>query len=145
MWHRIQRLGQDAIYLLVHKELHCFLVALLFMNDNYSVRTRPAACKVLVPCAYGRRTTRQMEKIPQCLQPKPSLAIAAKRHQINETRSFTSQQMLCFRNNDTVNRRLKLLPLDSPHFAVSGPRSPHKLRALKQTKVGAVFAQKSGH
>ncbi|CAN0220300.1 unnamed protein product, partial [Hapterophycus canaliculatus] len=45
------------------------------------------------------------------------------------------QKVLCFRNNDSVNRRLKLLPLDSPHFAVSGPRSPHKLKALKQTKV----------
>ena len=45
------------------------------------------------------------------------------------------QRVLCFRNNDSVNRRLKLLPLDSPHFAVSGPRSPHKLKPLKQTKV----------
>lgn len=44
-------------------------------------------------------------------------------------------QVLCFRNNDSVNRRLKLLPLDSPHFSISGPRSPHKLKALKQTKV----------
>ena len=43
--------------------------------------------------------------------------------------------MLCFRNNDSVNRRLKLLPLDSPNFTISGPRSPHKLKALKQTKV----------
>lgn len=45
------------------------------------------------------------------------------------------QRVLCFRNNDSVNRRLKLLPLDSPHFAVSGPRSPHKLKPLQQTKV----------
>lgn len=49
-------------------------------------------------------------------------------------------QVLCFRNNDSVNRRLKLLPLDSPHFTVSGPRSAHKLRALKQTKVGVALA-----
>lgn len=48
------------------------------------------------------------------------------------------QRVLCFRNNDSVNRRLKLLPLDSPHFAVSGPRSPHKLKPLKQTKVPCV-------
>ena len=45
------------------------------------------------------------------------------------------QRVLCFRNNDSVNRRLKLLPLDSPHFTVSGPRSRHKLKPLKQTKV----------
>ncbi|CAN0000400.1 unnamed protein product, partial [Sphacelaria rigidula] len=45
------------------------------------------------------------------------------------------EKVICFRNNDSVNRRLKLLPLDSPHFTVSGPRSPYKLRALKQTKV----------
>lgn len=50
------------------------------------------------------------------------------------------QKVLCFRNNDSVNRRVKLLPLDSPHFAVSGPRSPHKLKALKQTKVPSMTA-----
>ena len=50
-------------------------------------------------------------------------------------RRLQPSQVLCFRNNDSVNRRLKLLPLDSPHFSISGPRSPHKLKALKQTKV----------
>lgn len=53
------------------------------------------------------------------------------------------QKVLCFRNNDSVNRRLKLLPLDSPHFAVSGPRSPHKLKPLKQTKVPVVCVRPS--
>lgn len=45
------------------------------------------------------------------------------------------RQVLRFRNNDTVNRRLKVLPLDSPSFSISGPQGASKLKALKNTKV----------
>ncbi|CAM9537111.1 unnamed protein product, partial [Discosporangium mesarthrocarpum] len=44
-------------------------------------------------------------------------------------------KVIFFRNNDSVNRRIKVLPMDSPHFAISGPRSPNKLRELRQSKV----------
>lgn len=47
------------------------------------------------------------------------------------------EQTLFFRNNDHVARRIRVLPPDSPFFEVIGPRSPTKMKELKQSKVAA--------
>ena len=46
------------------------------------------------------------------------------------------EQTLYFRNNDAVSRRIRVLPPDSPYFEIIGPRSPGKLKELKQSKIG---------
>ena len=46
------------------------------------------------------------------------------------------EQTLYFRNNDAVSRRIRVLPPDSPYFEIVGPRSPGKLKELKQSKIG---------
>ena len=46
------------------------------------------------------------------------------------------EQTLYFRNNDSVSRRIRVLPPDSPYFEVIGPRSPGTMKELKQSKIG---------
>jgi hydrocephalus-inducing protein len=46
-----------------------------------------------------------------------------------------SERVLYLRNNDHVNRRVKVLALDSLHFKVSGPRRPGTLAELPQSKI----------
>jgi hydrocephalus-inducing protein len=46
-----------------------------------------------------------------------------------------SERVLYLRNNDHVNRRVKVLALDSLHFKVSGPRRPGILAELTQSKI----------
>ncbi|CAM9551896.1 unnamed protein product [Chrysoparadoxa australica] len=40
-----------------------------------------------------------------------------------------------FRNNDSVNRRIRVLPLDSANFSVSGARAPDAKGELKDSKI----------
>jgi len=46
------------------------------------------------------------------------------------------EQTLFFRNNDSVSRRIRVLPPDSPYFEVIGPRSPVKMSELEHSKIG---------
>jgi hypothetical protein len=46
------------------------------------------------------------------------------------------EQTLFFRNNDSVSRRIRVLPPDSPYFEVIGPRSPVDLSELQHSKIG---------
>ena len=46
------------------------------------------------------------------------------------------EQTLFFRNNDSVSRRIRVMPPDSPYFEVIGPRSPGKMRELEHSKIG---------
>lgn len=46
------------------------------------------------------------------------------------------EQTLFFRNNDSVSRRIRVLPPESPYFEVIGPRSPVGLKELEHSKIG---------
>jgi len=46
------------------------------------------------------------------------------------------EQTLYFRNNDSVSRRIRVMPPDSPYFEVIGPRLPGKMRELEHSKIG---------
>eukprot|EP00935_MAST-01C_sp_MAST-1C-sp1_P000586 g586.t1 len=49
----------------------------------------------------------------------------------------TYQKTLYMRNNDSVARRVKLMPPDSEYFDVSAPKSAKKMQPLKDAKVAA--------
>jgi len=46
------------------------------------------------------------------------------------------EQTLFFRNNDSVSRRIRVMPPESPFFEVIGPRSPVGLKELEHGKIG---------
>ena len=47
------------------------------------------------------------------------------------------QAKLCLRNNDSVARRVRLAPPDSPYFEISAPRSTSKKHELKDGRVAS--------
>jgi hydrocephalus-inducing protein len=47
----------------------------------------------------------------------------------------TYEQVVYFRNNDSVSRRIKVLPPESPYFDVIGPRNPVKMKELEHSKI----------
>ena len=46
------------------------------------------------------------------------------------------EQVLYFRNNDSVARRIRVLPPDSPYFEVIGPRKPGSMKELDHSRIG---------
>lgn len=77
------------------------------------------------------QTASSVEMDKPLFQPYPRLVKFAKYEGFG-----VFEQIVYFRNNDHVSRRIRVLPPESPYFEVIGPRSPVGLRELDHSKIG---------